>query len=268
MPEQGKSALVLHCGAREVTREELVRVPTPAATETWFPVAHDTCVSTVQKSLVDAGFVIRQLRFGLARSDARMFATVDLDSPLATGVSLSVGIRNSLDKSLPLGFVAGSRVFVCDNLAFRSEMVVKRKHTRFGHERFGEAICQAIKNLVQFRTHESERIRRLQHADIDDRWAESFMLRAYERQLVSHRALPGVIREWRSPSYEEFQDRTAWALLNAFTTILADRQKSNPQIHASLTMRLGGLFDEVLGIQPFAITNGNGNGGPEHGSAA
>jgi hypothetical protein len=127
-----------------------------------------------------------------------------------------------------------------------------------------------VKNLVQFKTHEQERIKRLQHAEIDDRFAESLMLRAYERQLVSHRALPGVIREWRSPSFEEFQDRTAWSLINAFTTILADRQKSNPQAHASLTMRLGGLFDETLGIKPFVVANGNGdgNGGPEHGTAA
>src|SRR5262249_52957769 len=92
MPEQAKSALVLHCGAREVTREELARVATPTATETWFPVSHDTCVATVQESLTAAGFEIRQMRFGLARNDARMFATVDLASPLATGVSLAVGI--------------------------------------------------------------------------------------------------------------------------------------------------------------------------------
>src|SRR4051812_22884309 len=68
----------------------------------------------------------------LSRGDARLFATVDLGSPLATGVTLAVGIRNSFDKSLPLGFVAGNRVFVCDNLAFRSDLSVKRKHTRFG----------------------------------------------------------------------------------------------------------------------------------------
>ena len=129
MPEQAKSALVLHCGAREVTREELARVATPAATETWFPVSHDTCVATVQESLTAAGFEIRQMRFGLARNDARMFATVDLASPLATGVSLAVGIRNSLDKSLPLGFCAGSRTFVYDNLSFGSDLVVNRKHT-------------------------------------------------------------------------------------------------------------------------------------------
>src|SRR5262249_26251743 len=227
-----ESRPTLHCGAREVTREELDAVPTPAATATWFPVPHGTCVATVQRALTESGFEVRQTRFGLSRGDARMFATVDLGSPLVTGVTLAVGIRNSLDKSLPLGFVAGNRVFVCDNLAFRSELSVRRKHTRFGHTRFGEAISQAVHNLVQFKPHETERIKVLQHADIDDRAAESLMLRAYEGQIVSHRALPGVIREWRSPSFEEFQDRTAWSLLNAFTTILADRQKTNAQMHA------------------------------------
>jgi hypothetical protein len=265
-----ESRLTLHCGAREVTREELDAVPTPAATATWFPVAHGTCVTTVQRALTESGFEVRKTRFGLSRGDARMFATVDLGSPLATGVTLAVGIRNSLDKSLPLGFVAGHHVFVCDNMAFRSELSVRRKHTRKGHTRFGEAITAAIKNLVQFKTHEAERIKRLQHAEIDYYHAESLMIRTYERQLVSHRALPGVIREWRSPSYEEYQDGTAWSLLNAFTTILADRQKSNAQAHASLTMRLGGLFDETFGIRPLLLTNvdTNGDGGPEHGSAA
>ena len=265
-----ESRLTLHCGAREVTRDELDAVPTPAATATWYPVAHGTCVATVQRALTESGFEVRSARFGLSRGDARLFATVDLGSPLAAGVTLAVGVRNSLDKSLPLGFVAGNRVFVCDNLAFRSDLSVRRKHTRYGHARFGEAIAQAVRNLVQFRVHEGERVKLLQRAEIDDRAAESLMLRAYERQLVSHRALPGVIREWRSPSYEEFRDRTAWSLLNAFTTILADRQKTNAQAHASLTMRLGGLFDETFSVQPLMLANGgtNGNGGPDHGAAA
>src|SRR5262249_35129285 len=148
-----ESRPTLHCGAREVTREELDAVPTPAATATWFPVPHGTCVATVQRALTESGFEVRQTRFGLSRGDARMFATVDLSSPLATGVSLAVGIRNSLDKSLPLGFVAGNRVFVCDNLAFRSELSVTREHTRNGHVRFGGASAQAVRDPPPFKKH-------------------------------------------------------------------------------------------------------------------
>jgi hypothetical protein len=254
-----ESKLTLHCGARQVERAELAKVATPPPTETWFPVGHASVIDTVERSLAEAGFTARSMQFGLARSDARLFAVLNLDSPLVPGVTLAVGIRNSLDKSLPLGFCAGSRTFVCDNLAFRSELTVKRKHTRFGEERFREAICQAVGTLGQFRAHEAGRIRRLQRAEVDDRLAESLMLRAYERQLLSHRALPGVIREWRSPSHPEFQERTAWSWLNACTTILADRQKSNPQAHAALTMALGAFIDEHLGIPSFVPAGNDGD---------
>src|SRR4051794_22782675 len=144
-----------------------------------------------------------------------MFATMDLATPLGSGVALAVGIRNSTDKSLPLGFCAGSRVFVCDNLAFRSELLVRRKHTRNGRDRFEEAICRAVDSLGVFREQEAERIGRLRRTELSDQAAESWMLRGYERGIVSHRLLPRLIKEWRQPSFEEFRERTLWSLFNA-----------------------------------------------------
>jgi len=41
-----------------------------------------------------------------------------------------VGLRNSHDKTYPAGLVAGSKVFVCDNLCFSGEVRLSRKHTR------------------------------------------------------------------------------------------------------------------------------------------
>jgi hypothetical protein len=40
-----------------------------------------------------------------------------------------VGLRNSHDKSFPVGIAFGSRVFVCDNAAFIADHVIKRRHT-------------------------------------------------------------------------------------------------------------------------------------------
>jgi hypothetical protein len=243
-----ESNLILHCGAREVSREELGKVPTPGPTATWFPVPHAAVIGTVEQSLASAGFEVRRARFGLSRNDARMFGTLDLATPLVPEVTLAVGVRNSLDKSFPLGFCAGSRVFCCDNLAFRSELLVKRKHTRFGQERFQEAIGLAVQSLSQFRQAEAERIRSFQHREIDDTRAESLILRGYERGIVSHRMLPGGLKEWREPSFEEFRDRTLWSLLNAFTTVLGGVARSNPQRFCGLTMRLQALAGEAAGL--------------------
>ena len=217
---QATSILVTHCGARTVTRDELDRIAAPPPTRTWFPVGHSAVIDSVARTLAEAGFEARSTRLAVARGDARMFATLDLATPLGEGVALAVGIRNSTDKSLPLGFCAGLRVFVCDNLAFRSELLVARKHTRFGRDRFGEAIALAVGSLARFREQEAARIERLRAFELTDQAAESYMLRAFERGVVSHRLLPVVIRGWREPAHEEFRGRTGWSLYNAFTAAL------------------------------------------------
>lgn len=241
------SVLVAHCGARTVTREELDAIDAPPPTRTWFPVRHANVIDTVGQALRGAGFEIRRLRFAVARQDARMFATMDLETSLVDGVSLAVGIRNSTDKSLPLGFCAGSRVFVCDNLAFRSELLVHRKHTRFGKERFQEEICEAVTALEQFRVAEAARIGRMREVEIGDELAESLILRGHLAGIVSPRLLPDLVRGWREPEHEEFRARTVWSLFNAFTAVLAPRQKSNPQQFAALSMRLSNLLDPLPG---------------------
>jgi hypothetical protein len=178
-----------------------------------------------------------------------MFTTLDLATPLAPGVSVAVGIRNSTDQSFPLGFCAGSRVFVCDNLAFRAELLVSRKHTRFGQERFREAIAQAVGSLGQFQQVESERIERFQQLALTDERAESLILRSFERGLVSYRALPAVIQEWRKPSHDFGSTPSLWRLFNAWTTVMAPTAKRNPQRFSALTIDLQRMLDDHLSIR-------------------
>src|SRR5690348_1523212 len=133
------AALVCHRGAREVTRDELVSVPCPAAVGRWRPVPHAEVLLHAEQSLADAGYGIERMHLALSRDDARFFGTLTLRTPLTDGVNLAVGVRSSIDKSLSLQWCCGSRVFVCDNLAFSSETVISRKHTTFGVERYHEA---------------------------------------------------------------------------------------------------------------------------------
>lgn len=235
-------SLVTHCGARQVTRTELDQVEAPSPTATWYPVKHSQVLDMTTEALDQFGFRIKEARHALTRHNARMFSILDLDTPLATGVHLSVGIRNSLDKSLPLGFCAGSRVFVCDNLAFHSDLMVHHKHTKNGSQRFLEAIVTAVQSLSQFRQTEAKRIETFRTTDLDDTQAESLILRAYEREVISHRHLPRVIQEWREPSYEDFKPRTVWSLFNAFTTALSPRAQTNPQDFTDRTMKLQTLL--------------------------
>jgi hypothetical protein len=239
-----ETKLILHCGAREVEREALRAVPTPDPTDRWFPIGHDAVITTVEHSLTAVGITINKARYGLSRGDMRMFATLDLAIDLIPGVTLAAGIRNSLDKSFPLGFCAGHRVFCCDNLAFSAELLVKRKHTRFGHDRFKVDVTDCVGRLQAFRDAEVARIVRMQKLEITDRDAESLMLRAYEHEYVSHRHLPKLIGAWRDPRFDGsgVSERTAWALFNCFSLVMSDLTVTNPQRYAAATMKLQALL--------------------------
>lgn len=244
-----KATLVAYNGARLVNREQLDAVPVPPSTATYFPLPHGQVIDTVARSVQDAGFEIRNTQFALSRGDARMFATMELATALVSGVSLAIGIRSSMDKSFPLGLIGGQKVFVCSNLAFRSDLIhIRRKHTRNGATRFQEAIGQAVQTLDSFRKVEGERIRCFQLRDINDVTAESLTVRAYERGIISHRQLPDVLKHWRTPEHEEFQDRTLWSWANAVTSALSSVGKSNPQRYCGLTMSLQGLLGEAAGL--------------------
>src|SRR3954466_736406 len=106
------SSLILHCGGREVSRKDLDAVEVPPATSTWFPISHGCVLDRTVETLNQAGFEVARSQLGLTRHGTRFFATLDLQTPVVPGVSLAVGLRNSIDRSLPIAFCAGSRVMV------------------------------------------------------------------------------------------------------------------------------------------------------------
>lgn len=239
------SALMLHCGAREVSREELATLPCPPPTKTWAPVGHARVLETALGTLSEAGYSVVKARYGLSRNDGQFFGTLDLATPLTPDgtVTLAVGIRNSIDKTFPMGFCAGSRVFICDNLAFRSDLMVRRKHSPQGIANFSNDIASAVMQLASFKEAETVRIAALAETEMPDEKADSLILRAaVDRGIIPLRAIPHVLREWKEPRHEQFAGRTAWSLFNAFTAAFAKLQESNPAELARRTMRLSAML--------------------------
>jgi hypothetical protein len=237
-----ESRLMLHCGAREVDRDALRAVPCPPPTETWFPIGHAAVIDAVTESLGSAGFQVARARYALSRGDARMFATLDLAVDLAAGVTVAVGVRNSTDQSFPLGFAAGSRVFVCDNLSFSAELMIKHKHTRFGFDHYRDELAGSVDKLAGYREAEGLRIARMQDAGLTDVEAESLLMRAYERRLLGPATVLPALREWREPSFDEFKPRNVWSLLNAITHVLGDQAKKHPDEHARRTRQIQSML--------------------------
>lgn len=234
--------LMLHAGSQLVSMDELRACHTPQPVGRWHPVSHVRVLESVKESLGEGGYSVASEKLAITKEGARFFGTLDLTAPLVPGVTLAVGVRNSVDKTFPLGFCAGSRVFVCDNLAFSAELMVRRKHTLNGAVNFRTGIAQAVFSLGTFVQAEEKRIKLMQNMELRSEQADSLILQSYERDIIGARDLPKVIKEWREPSFVDFQPRTVWSLFNAYTTALRERTIEQPNQFALQTMRLTALL--------------------------
>lgn len=240
-----QSVLNLHSGGHEVSRSDLALIEAPPPTDTWFPNKHSDVLDAAWTTLEAAGFGVTNHRLSVSHEGKRFFATLDLTASIVDGIGLAVGIRNSTDKTFPIGWCAGQRVFVCSNLAFTSEIVVSKKHTRYGEQRYREGIAAAVQSLSQYQEVAAQWINRLRDWRPSREKTDSIILQAYEEGLIGARTLPLVIDEWRKPSHEAFRDGSAWSLWNCFTTCLG--KQDNPAKAALTTIKLQSLFQpEVI----------------------
>jgi hypothetical protein len=240
-----QSVLMLHKGAREVTREIVEAVPVPAPEGRWHPLSHGSVLDLVVKRLGVAGFEVARQRLALSRNDQRLFAVLDLASRVSDacgGITLACGVSNSLDKSTAVRIVLGSRVFCCDNLALRGSVLVAKKHTRHVVARFEEAVARVMGELEEFRRAETARIALFREKDLSDARAHSLMLRAFRAEIVSHLLLRRVMKLWEEPEREEFRPRTLFSLENAFTSAFAGVAASNPSRFVAVSLDLQALL--------------------------
>ena len=62
--------LVLHCGAKEVSRTELATVEAPPPTKTWFPIRHSDVLDAVLETVDQTGLGVERMRLALSRQPA------------------------------------------------------------------------------------------------------------------------------------------------------------------------------------------------------
>ena len=145
----GANCLLLHCEAQTVSREEVAAAATPPGTSTWFLLPHGDLLEHDSEQLSAGEFSIRKEHHALSHDGARYFGTLSITSRAPernepSHYGFVVGLRNSHDKSYPAGLVAGTKVFVCDNLCFSGEIRISRKYTRFAARDLKPLTARAI----------------------------------------------------------------------------------------------------------------------------
>jgi hypothetical protein len=240
--------LVLHCGARHVERQAVEEADTPAASETWVPIAHYRLLELVEDTLLASHMKIVNQAHALWGDALRYFGLLEVTNGQPhKDYGLVIGLRNSHDKSFPAAIALGSATFVCDNLSFSSEVTIARRHTRFIERDLPRIVHTAVGRLADMRGQQDDRIRKYKETELSDPAAHDLVVRAVDANVLPVTQLPDVLGEWRTPSHDEFavDGKTVWRFHNAMTHVWKGR---NLAALPRRSQALHGLLDSVCGL--------------------
>lgn len=209
------ATLVAHAGGNHATYAEVCSVPIPQYTRTHRPVTYQAAIEQVIDNL-ERWYGPVEARFALAHNGSQLFATfaVKVDSDLH---AMAIGMRQSYDKSLAFGLVAGSSVFVCDNLAFNGEIRQIRKNTTYS----AYDVSRLIASIVDV-AHDA-------YSQIDSDYGRWCQIAVPQREafaqlgtmrgqgLLTARQFEVALGDVQKPRHAEFAEPTAFSLFNAVT---------------------------------------------------
>lgn len=230
--------LMLHAGGTPVSYDELRAVPVPAPTDTHIPLPHHELVELVRYTLGFHGHEIAEEHHAVANDGLRYFGLMTLRSPYGD-YSDTIGLRNSNDKSFPIGIAFGSRVFVCDNLAFAGEQVIRRKHTVKAKRELPGLVTEIVAPLQAQRVAQNQKLLTYQNTPLSDVLVDQTIMQLYRREVIGVQAIAHVLKAYEEPPHD-WGDRTAWRLFNAATFALEGRVAEKPattqQLHEVLDL--------------------------------
>ena len=129
--DQNAGKLIAHCDTKRVSEEIVKSAISPDFTKSWHPFSHKIIIEMAEKAAENSGALdlISDRSYSLSKDQQNMFAVWNIKSNNDQGINTAIGFRNSMSKMLSVGFTAGTRVFVCDNMAFSGDWITFHKHS-------------------------------------------------------------------------------------------------------------------------------------------
>jgi len=210
--------LVSHVDTDIVTRADLRSLVTPEPTETFKPIPHIDLVDMLGLVLEQNHIYIVEEHLAIRRDGSVLFGVMQLAYGESEDGRAALGLRTANNKTMSLQLCAGLSVFVCDNLAFRGDMIaLRRKHTSGLNLRV-ELAGAVLRFQEHFGRLVSE-VEQLKTRILPDIEAKALIHDAFASGLMPLRFLPNVSRAYFEPEITEFAGRNAWSLHNAFTGV-------------------------------------------------
>lgn len=236
-------SLMLHAGAEGVAYDVLRTLPMPVATDTHVPIPHYSVVDMVKYSLGFFGHEIVSEDYGVTPDGARFFGVLSLRSEYGDYTD-TVGLRNSHDKKFPIGISFGSRVFVCDNLAFAGDHVIRRKHTANAKRDLPGLVAEVVEPLRDQRIHQARMFDAYRHTELLECQVDQAIMQLYRRGVINLTRIADVLEAYENPPHD-WGNPSAWRLFNATTFALTGKVAENPAATSALHQVIDGFCTQI-----------------------
>jgi hypothetical protein len=209
-----------------VTHADLRALPEPIALgPNHKPVPHVVLVDSLLNEIDRRGYEPIKTQFALGHKGDALFGVIDLKGK-TDDRSLALGFRNSVDRSLGIQGVAGSHVFVCDNLALSgSTFAFKRKNTT-GLD-LGSMVANGFDRFLQHAEAFDIQVARLQGIALNADRVKAVIYDVFAARIIPIRLFDDVNRFYFAAEPEtvpEIADNrgNVWGVHNAFTRAMKD----------------------------------------------
>jgi hypothetical protein len=241
-PESGS------CTREEAFNPNLI----PDETRTYQPLTNEELVNMIYKTARDKSIEIVDEHLGMDLKGQRFFGVCDIRGKdfFRSKIQLMIGFCNSYNKSMSARFCIGGKVTVCSNRAFYAYTdeltgtygMVARPHKNWLEEDVKGGLLSRIQEsfdrLDEFVVAQETFYNRLSFINVNDNRAYASIVRAAQDGVINKTKMLTIADEWNRQSVEpkdaefewhnEFQDRNAFSLFNAFTQVGKEKFRSNP----------------------------------------
>ena len=204
-----------------ITYEELKGIVPPPATDTYVPIAHhqivDMFVEVADANLRD--FERKSMYLEVNKEGNQFFGALSYanSDPLSR---LCLGFRNSIDKSLAFGGVGGRDIIVCSNMEFHGDLIMHRKHTGNILEDLEIIIYKIVRGASYNYRHLIKTVNAYKVLKVRDIYAYRLIGQLWGDGILRTGQASEMMKEWKNPSFPEFEERNFHSLYNAGTFAL------------------------------------------------
>lgn len=204
------------------TFEEVVKVEVPKVTRTYVPVANKDLILGLREQLRLADLNIVKESYELGGTEMQFFGTMVVEpegtEKEAEVMKRVVGFRNSYNKTLPIGLVAGASIVVCSNLMFSGEILRLRKHTVNVYRDLDNLMYDVVLILERKFNKIQEESLKLMEVQVSRKLAAEICGKMFmEEDIITSTQLLIIKRKWLEA---EKDSQSGWDLMNHVTYAL------------------------------------------------